>query len=99
MASDTRFYDTTIHPFERLFKNGKFTKNDPTHINLMTPSECEAGILAEGFHLSARTIHWIAGRHPIVKAFYGMLPDWFAEAMFSTMYVITAKKEKYELRQ
>jgi SAM-dependent methyltransferase len=92
IASDTRFYDAIIHPLERLIRNGKYIKNDPTHINLMTPSECEAGVSAEGFQLTERTIHWMAGRHDIARKLIQLLPTKFAEAVFSTMYVISARK-------
>ena len=92
VASDTRFYDSIIHPLERLVRNGQYVKNDPTHINLMTPRECEAWIAAEGFQLAERKIHFVAGRYGIARALYRLLPAGFAESIFSTMFVLTAKK-------
>jgi len=92
VASDTRFYDAVLHPLERLIKTGKYVKNDPTHINLMTPKQCEAGISAGGFNLDQRVIHWVAGRHRIIRGLYRLLPAKFAEALFSTMFVISADR-------
>jgi len=92
VGSDTRFYDSIVHPVERFVRNGKYTKNDPTHINLMTPNECESGIRSEGYQLEGRSIHWVAGRHSLARALYKLLPRGFAEAAFSTMYVISARK-------
>lgn len=92
VASDSPFYDQTIHPLERLIRQGRYVSNDPTHINLMTPRECERRIQKQGFTLCSRTIHWVAGRHALARGFYKLLPAALAEAMFSTMYVITARK-------
>ncbi len=92
VASDTAFYDAVLHPLERLIKTGKYIANDPTHINLMTPGQCEAIVAQHGFQLSGRTIHWIAGRHKLAQYFYRLIPNRLAEALFSTMYVIEAQK-------
>lgn len=92
VASDSPFYDRVVHPFERLIRQGRYVGNDPTHINLMTPRECEKFVHEQGFTLASRTVHWVAGRHALARGIYKLLPDAIAEAMFSTMYVITARK-------
>ena len=92
VASDTKFYDQFTHPLERLIRQGRFIRNDPTHINLMTPRQCEMGIASEGYRLIDRSVHWVAGRHSYIRAFYRLLPAGVAEAVFSTMYVIVAEK-------
>jgi len=92
VASDTAFYDAFVHPFERLLRHGRYVRNDPTHINLMSPRQCEAGVRAAGFELADRTIHWIAGRLNLARGFYKLLPQGVAETLFSTMYVIVADK-------
>lgn len=92
VASDTAYYDKIVHPFERLIRHGRYIRNDPTHINLMTPFQCESGIKENGFRLFDRSIHWIAGRYILVKAIYKLFPSRLSEAIFSTMYVIVATK-------
>ncbi len=92
VASDTAFYDKVVHPIERLVRQGRYVRNDPTHINLMTPRQCEAGIAKHDFLLKERTIHWVAGRHAFARGIYKILPAGVAEALFSTMYVIVANK-------
>lgn len=92
VASDTAFYDKAIHPFERWLRNGKYVSNDPTHINLMRPRQCEKSIREGGFDLVGRAIHWVAGRHYLAKIFYRFCPAGLAERFFSTMYIIEAMK-------
>lgn len=92
VACDSRFYDEVVHPFDRLIRTGKYVRNDPTHINLMTQSECEAGIASAKFKLDDRVIHWFAGRHAFMRGFLRLLPKRFAEASFSTMYIVTGMK-------
>lgn len=89
VASDTAFYDKVIHPIERLVRQGR---NDPTHINLMTPRQCVASIAKHDFLIKERTIHWVAGRHAFARGIYKILPAGVAEALFSTIYVTVAHK-------
>jgi len=93
VASDTAFYDAVIHPLDRLVRAGKYVANDPTHINLMTPGECETCMTKKNFFsIVARRIHWFAGRHRIARALYKLLPTAFAEKFFSTMYILVGTK-------
>ena len=99
VASDSAFYDSVVHPLLRLLRHRRFVRNDPTHINLMSPRQCVAGVNAAGFKLVDRTIHWIAGRFSLVRKFYRLLPQAVAEALFSTMYVIIAEKASLPLKK
>jgi ubiquinone/menaquinone biosynthesis C-methylase UbiE len=92
VASDSAFYDNVVHPIERFVRQNRYIPNDPTHINLMNPRQCEAGIRAAGFIPDSRTIHWIAGRWALARFIYRILPQHFTEIAFSTMYIITARK-------
>jgi len=94
VGSDNAIYDKVFHPIERLLRQGRLIRNDPTHINLMTPKQCETGIVRHGFQLKDRAIHWIAGRHAMARGIYKMLPASLAEALFSTMFVIVAEKQE-----
>lgn len=94
VASDTRFYYTVIRPLEYFIKKRKFIKNDPTHVNLMNPKQCEIMIKSKKFVIIDRIVHWLGGRHLFMKMFYNLLPKEFAESMFSTMYIIIAQKSK-----
>lgn len=94
VATDSPFYDAVVHPLERFIRNGRYTRNDPTHINLMSARQCEVSIRAADFELVDRTIHWVAGRLRAARWFYKLLPQGMAEALFSTMYVIVANKKE-----
>ena len=94
VATDSPFYDAVVHPLERFVRNGRYIRNDPTHINLMSPSQCEFSIRDADFELVDRRIHWIAGRLSLARWFYTLLPQRVAEAIFSTMYVVIAIKRK-----
>jgi SAM-dependent methyltransferase len=93
VASDGAFYDAHIHPLERLIRHGRYIASEPTHTNLMTPRQCEAGIQAAGFRLARRTIHWVAGRHAAMRILYRLLPAGLAERFLATMYIIEAEKK------
>lgn len=94
VASDTAFYDKVLHPLERFLRNGRYVRNDPTHINLMSPRQCERGLIKHGFQLCERTIHWVAGRHKLARVAYRLLPASVSESLFSTMYIVISKKSE-----
>ena len=92
VASDTPIFDRFVHPLVRVVRQGRYVPNNPTHINLMTPRQCEAGVRAAGFEPAGREIHWVAGRFSLVRLLYRLLPSALAEAAFSTMYIVVARK-------
>jgi SAM-dependent methyltransferase len=92
VATDTRFYDSIVHPLERLLRKGKYVPNDPTHINLTWPERAKRQIEASGFRVEGKRVHMIAGRHVLAQKMYGMLPRGFAEKYLSTMFILSARK-------
>lgn len=92
VATDTAFYDRWVHPIERMIRTGRYISNDPTHVNLMYPRQCEALIERHSFTLKARAIHLMAGRHRLIRSIYKLLPTAIVERYFSTMFVISATK-------
>ena len=93
VATDTPFYDSYTHIVEDFIRHGKLRRQDPTHINLMTPQECRNVLSKTGWQIVREQINLIAGRHKWVRRFYSILPTRIVENYFSTMYVFVCRQK------
>lgn len=95
IATDTAFFYKYLRPLFEWRKLGwrkgwrKWKPNDPTHINMIAPSDLRRWLKKSGFQIVEEHIHFFTGKF---RRLFGWLPHSIWETCLSSMFVLVCRK-------
>ncbi|MFN3466751.1 MAG: methyltransferase domain-containing protein [Candidatus Brocadiales bacterium] len=95
ISTDTAYYYKYLRPILEWRRMGwsrgwrKWKPNDPTHVNMMTPSHLRSWLSSTGFEIVEEDINFIGGKF---RRFFGWMPHSIWEACLSYGFTFVCRK-------